>query len=320
MNKAAPASWSLAGGRSLTLDRPRIVAILNVTPDSFSDGGRFQSEGDALREALRLLDEGADMLDVGGESTRPGAQRIAPEEQRRRVVPVIEAVLRERPGVRISVDTTRAEVARAALDAGACAVNDVSAATEDDAMLPLVAQRGAGIILMHRLRPPEADRYSTRYDAPPDYRAAHPEGAPTAPGDAPTDPVVPAVRRYLCERADAALRAGVARGAIVIDPGLGFGKDVAQCVALMRAAPLFVATGWPVLSAVSRKSFIGALSGVEEPARRVPGTLAASVGAFLAGVRLFRVHDVAAHREALGVAWALAGEGLAAGDDRPYHS
>ncbi|MFG0274932.1 MAG: dihydropteroate synthase [Phycisphaerales bacterium] len=282
----------MAHGRSLSLDAPRIIAILNVTPDSFSDGGEIAGPDGALRRAEAALDDGAHMLDVGGESTRPGAARIDAAEQIRRVVPAIEAIRRAGLDCPISVDTTLAPVARAAIDAGADCVNDVSGAREDDAMLALGAERACGIVLMHRLRPPGDDRYSDRYaDDAPDYDAG--------------GGVVAVVRAFLRERAQAALEAGVAHDAIVVDPGLGFGKTVAQNLALIRAAPSFLADGLPVLSAASRKSFIGRLSGVEPPAERVAGSMAISVAQLLVGVRLFRVHDVRQHAEALRVAWGL---------------
>lgn len=285
-------AWRLARGRRLTLERPRIIAILNVTPDSFSDGGQIADTEHALRRAREALEEGADMLDIGGESTRPGAQRVDAQEQIRRVVPAIEAIRAAGIDCPISVDTTRAAVARAALDAGADAVNDVAAAREDEDMLPLAAERACGLILMHRLRPPDADRYSHRYTADaPDYSE---QGG-----------VVAAVRAFLRRRADAALTAGCDPEAIVLDPGLGFGKTVEQNLALLTAAETFTSLGFPLLSAASRKSFIGHLSGVDRPAERVAGSIAASAAHLFAGARLFRVHDVREHAEALRVGWAI---------------
>jgi len=285
-------AWRLARGRRLTLDRPRIIAILNLTPDSFSDGGQIPDPHHALRRAQEALEHGADMLDIGGESTRPGAQRVDAQEQIRRVVPTIEAVRAAGITCPISVDTTRAAVARAALDAGADAVNDVAAAREDDAMLPLAAERACGLILMHRLRPPDADRYSHQYAADaPQYSA---QGG-----------VVSAVRTFLRRRADDAIAAGCDHQAIVLDPGLGFGKTVKQNLALLAAAETLATLGFPLLSAASRKSFIGHLSGVDRPADRVAGSIAASAAHLFAGARLFRVHDVREHAEALRVGWAI---------------
>jgi len=281
-------AWRLGRGRALSLDQPRLIGILNVTPDSFSDGGAFPDAGAAFDRAMLMVGEGAEVIDVGGESTRPGARPVRADEQIRRTVPVIRR-LRARGDVLISIDTTSAAVARAALDAGADIVNDVSAGLDDPEMLALVAARGCGVILMHRLHAPREDSYSDRYAQPPDY------------GD-----VVATVRDFLLERAAAAIASGITRDAIVIDPGLGFGKSVEQNYAIIARMAEFQQAGYPVLSAASRKSFIGRMSGVDHPAQRMLGSIAVSVAHCLAGVRLFRVHDVRAHCEALGVAAAIA--------------
>jgi len=290
---AQPAAWQLAHGRSLSLDRSRVLAIINLTPDSFHSGARFTDAHGAADHAERAIALGADMLDVGAESTRPGAERIAADEQLRRLLPFL-AELRSRPGaaftIPISVDTTRSAVADAALDAGADAINDVSACTEDAALLPLIARRGAGLILMHRLRPPGKDSYSDQYAAPPAYRD-----------------VVEEVREFLSSRARAAIGAGVPREAIVIDPGLGFGKSVEQNLELIRGTPRLAGLGFPVLSALSRKSFVGRVSLGRDstPEERLEGTLALSTAHLHAGARLFRVHDVGEHAKALNAASAL---------------
>jgi dihydropteroate synthase len=287
--------WRVGGGKSIVLDRARLVAILNLTPDSFYDGGRLSSVGDAVRAAERAVAEGADAIDLGGESTRPGATRVDPVEQIRRVVPVIEAV-RAAGGalaaLPISVDTTIASVARAALRAGADAVNDVSAGREDAGMFAVAAEHGAGLILMHRLAPPERDTYSDRYERAPVY------------GD-----VVAEVGAFLRERAGAAMAAGIAREAIVIDPGLGFGKTVEQNLELIRRTGELKALGFPVLSALSRKSFVGRAAGLAEstPGERLEGTLALSLAHWAAGARLLRVHDVGAHAGAFAAARAVQG-------------
>ncbi|MHC5007326.1 MAG: dihydropteroate synthase [Planctomycetota bacterium] len=279
-----PKAWQVAPGRTLRLDEPRLMGVLNVTPDSFSDGGAYPDPAAASEHGLAMVEQGACIIDVGGESTRPGAQRVPHDEQIARTVPVIEH-LRQRSDVLISIDTTSSLVAAAALDAGADVVNDVAAGTEDDRILPLVAQRQCGLVLMHRLVPPEADTYSDQYDRPPDY------------GDVVTD-----VRAYLEARCRVAVEGGVDPASIVIDPGLGFGKTVEQNYELIRRAGELTGAGYPVLSAASRKSFVGAVTGVADPGRRAIGSTAVSVIHWLAGVRLFRVHDVAAHREALAVA------------------
>jgi dihydropteroate synthase len=272
-------AWRLGRGKVLALDRPRVMAVLNVTPDSFSDGGSFGAVEEVVAAARRAVEDGADVLDVGGESTRPGALRVGAAEQMARVAPVIAALRRDLSlsGVPVSVDTTRAEVARAALDAGADAVNDVSAGMEDEAMLGLCADRGAGIVLMHRLVPPGQDSYSDRYRQPPRYAD-----------------VVAEVRAFLEERAEEAIKRGVRPEAIAIDPGLGFGKTVAQNLELVRRTWELAELGYPVVSGASRKSFVGRVSGMGEApaAERVGGSVAFSVAHYLAGATVFRVHDV----------------------------
>ncbi len=283
-----PPRWRVGPTRTLTLDAPRVIAILNATPDSFSDGGELPTEQAIVARAHAALSEGADMLDIGGESTRPGAARVSAEDQIRRTAPGIRAIRDAGIDAPLSIDTTLAAVAEAALDAGADAINDVSGATEDAGMIALAARRGCGLVLMHRLAPPTADRYSNDYHTPPTY-----------PGG-----VVTAVRTFLAEARARAIAAGVAPEAIVLDPGLGFGKSVEQNYELVRAARELEAIGSPTLSAASRKSFIGAIVGEEEPKRRLAGSVALSVAHALAGVRLFRVHDVRAHAQALRVAMA----------------
>ncbi|MCH8509882.1 MAG: dihydropteroate synthase [Phycisphaerales bacterium] len=279
----------ITDARGVHVDRPRLLTILNLTPDSFADGGRLPTPAHAAEAARRAADAGADALDMGAESTRPGAARVLADEQIRRLVPAIEAVRAAGIDLPITADTTLAPVARAALDAGADAINDVAAGAEDHAILALAAERRCAIILMHRLAPPAADRYSDRYDAPPDY----PDG------------VVPAVRSFLEARAAAALAAGVPADRIVLDPGLGFGKSVDQNLELIRATPDLCRLGHPILSALSRKSFVGraGLGQDSDPSQRLPATLALSVLHLHAGARLFRVHDTAEHRQALDAAW-----------------
>ncbi len=283
-------AWQLAHGLSLDLTEPRIVAILNITPDSFSDGGDYNTPAQAIERAMRCADEGADVLEVGGESTRPGAQRIGASEQIDRVLPVIEAIRRELPEMPISVDTTLGEVARRAIEAGAHIINDVSAGEEDDALLALAAQTGAGLVLMHRLRPPGEDAFSDRYTQTPTY------------GD-----VVKDVRAYLEKRLSAAIAAGVREEAVVLDPGLGFGKSVEQNLELIRRTGELCSIGRAVMSAASRKSFVGraGLGRESDPSERLGASVAATVLHAQAGARLFRVHDVSAHAQALRIVRAL---------------
>jgi dihydropteroate synthase len=270
----------------VTLDRAFVLGVVNVTPDSFSDGGRHATRDAAVRHAERLLDEGADGIDVGGESTRPhNAGPVPPDEERARVVPVVRAVRERRPAAVISVDTVKAEVARAALDAGADVVNDVSGLRLDDAMGRTVADARAGLVLMHsRGRVADMATY------------AH-----ASYGDDPVAEVAAELEAALA-RSDAA---GVDRDAVVLDPGVGFAKTSAHSLAALAGLPRLLALGRPLLVGASRKRFVGEISGVAEPAARVHGSVGAHVTALALGARIFRVHDVRAHREALDVGWAV---------------
>lgn len=305
MTDAEPTSrpaprWRVGGGRTLVLDRPIVMGVLNATPDSFSDGGVHLDPGAAIDAGRRMLLEGAAILDVGGESTRPGAERVDAAEQIRRTVPVLEglaAAVRD-AGAALSIDTTRAAVVEAALAAGATIVNDVSGGTEDADLLGAVAASDAGVVLMHRLRPPDADAFSDRYR-----------------GDTPVYPggVVTAVGAALRERHDAASAAGIDAERVLLDPGLGFGKTVEQNLALAAAMPRLADLGGrPLLGAGSRKSFLGAVSGARDPAERDPETIALAAVLAAGGVMVHRVHAVGPHVRALAVAHALAG---AAGGD-----
>ncbi len=288
--------WSASPRRGLTLDRPRLIGILNLTPDSFSDGGRLPTTAHALQAASDMIAAGADAIDVGGESTRPGARPVPVDEQIARVVPVIAAIRAGHPEVIISIDTTQSRVAEAALHAGADAINDVSAGDDSPDMFALAARMHAGLVLMHRRVAPASDQFSHQYSAQPSYD--HPDG------------VLGVVRDLLADRLRRALNAGVEPARLVIDPGLGFGKSVAQNLELIRRTPDLLSLGAPVLSACSRKSFTGALiappgSSPPPPSERLIPTLALSVLHLTFGARLFRVHDVKPHAEALAAAWAL---------------
>lgn len=266
------------------------MAILNVTPDSFFDGGLLAGPEAVADAARRAVDEGADLLDVGGESTRPGAPRVPEDEQIRRVVPGIEAVRAAGIDLPISVDTTRAAVARAAADAGAQIINDVSGGEDDPDLLPLAGRLGLGLVLMHRLRRPEKDSYSDRYIEAPRYAD-----------------VVEEVRAYLGGRVEAAGAAGVPASAVLVDPGLGFGKSVEQNVELVRETGRMLGLGAGVLSAASRKSFVGrvSLGRDSEPWERLAGSIAFSLMHLKAGARVFRVHDVGEQERALRAGWRL---------------
>ncbi len=259
----------------------RIVGILNVTPDSFSDGGRFLEHGAAVAHGRELVAEGADILDVGGESTRPGADPVGMEEEQRRVVPVLEDLAGA--GAQLSVDTSKVAVARAALDAGASYVNDVTAFRSEPAMAALVAERGADCCLMHMRGEPRTMQDDPRYDD-----------------------VVSEVKAFLEERLTFAVREGVAEERINLDPGIGFGKTVEHNLELMRRLDEIAALGRPVMIGVSRKAFLGRITGrpVED---RVAATVAASVLAWQRGAAMLRVHDVAAVRDGLAVAGATVG-------------
>ena len=290
---SAPPRWRLSAGRSLWLDRPRIMAIINATPDSFSDGGLHLDPRRASAAAARLVEQGAALLDVGGEPTRAGAEAVPEADQIERVVPVIRAIREAGVGVPITIDTTRSAVARAALDAGADAVNDVSGGTDDPAILSLAAERGCGIILMHRLRAPADDRYSDRYTSPPVY------------GD-----VVEDVMRALRGSRDEAARAGVAEASLVLDPGLGFGKSVDDNLRLISSTHRLQELGRPLLGAASRKSFVGRVCVPEgadppPPTDRLGGSIAMTLAQLARGVRLFRVHDVEAQSRAIRAWWAV---------------
>ena len=260
---------------------PLLMGVLNVTPDSFSDGGRFATLSAALAHGHQMLEEGAQILDVGGESSRPGSQPVADDVQIARVLPVIEA-LRARLGwgYAISVDTRSVAVAAAALTAGATVVNDISAAG-DPAMLALVAARKAAIVLMHMQGTPATMQLDPRYD---DVSAE--------------------VGDFLELRASAALRAGIARERIVLDPGIGFGKTRAHNLQLLRDLPRFVATGFPVMLGTSRKRFMGAICRETTPHELIGATCATTALGTVAGIRVFRVHDVRQNRQAMEVAWA----------------
>ena len=273
------------GNRVLGPD-PVLAGVLNVTPDSFSDGGDFLDPERASARAAAMLDEGAQIIDVGGESTRPGSDPVSPEEELRRVVPVIRGIMAERPEAIVSIDTYRAGTAEAALQAGASVVNDVSALRRDPGMPDVVADAGCPVILMHMLGEPKTMQRDPHYDD-----------------------VVREVRDFLAGRAERAVAVSVEEENIILDPGIGFGKTLEHNLALLRHLDSLVELGFPVLVGASRKTFIGKITGVEEARERVFGTVAANVIACARGATFFRVHDVRANREALAVAWAALNAG-----------
>jgi dihydropteroate synthase len=265
--------------RVLSLQRPLIMGVLNVTPDSFSDGGMFTGLEAALDHAHRLWEEGADLIDVGGESTRPGAAPVSAAAEEDRILGVVEKLVGE--GVTVSVDTSKALVAEAVLAAGAEVINDVTAGGDPE-MFPTVAAAGAGLILMHMKGSPRTMQSDPHYED-----------------------VVGEVAEYLVARAGAASLAGVEPDRICLDPGIGFGKTVEHNLEILRRLSELAALGYPLAIGLSRKSFLGRLTGIEDPRQR---DLASSVAAALAverGADLLRVHNVAACQEALGVALAI---------------
>jgi dihydropteroate synthase len=270
-------------GRALTLDRPRVVGIVNVTPDSFSDGGQFADVQAAVAHGLRLAGEGADMLDVGGESTRPGAAEVSVEEELQRVIPVIEQLV-ARTALPIAVDTSKPEVMRAAAAAGAGMINDVYGLRREGA-LDAVAELRVPVCL------------------------AHMQGEPRSMQDDPHyDDVVGEVHRFLTDRLFACELAGIDRRKVMVDPGFGFGKTAAHNLALLRGLPVLCRQGLPVVAGLSRKSLIGAVTGVPVT-QRLGGSIALAILAAQRGARLLRVHDVDETVQALAMLNAVQGDG-----------
>jgi len=270
-------------GRPLRLDRARVIGIVNVTPDSFSDGGEHATTEAAVAHGLQLAEEGADALDIGGESTRPGAADVPLDEELRRVIPVIEGLARA-TALPISIDTSKPEVMQAAVAAGAGMINDVRALRGEGA-LEAAAALGVPVILMHMLGEPRSMQESPVYDD-----------------------VVADVHRFLAERIFAAEMAGIPKSRIVVDPGFGFGKTKDQNLSLLARLDRFVELGVPVLAGLSRKRTIGDLTGRTDPHARVHGSVAAHLIAAQRGARLLRVHDVAATVDALKVWEAVAAQ------------
>ena len=268
-------------GRLLKLDRPQVMGIVNVTPDSFSDGGAHDMPEAAIVHALRLVEQGADLLDIGGESTRPGAEAVSLEEELRRVIPVIEQLAKQTP-LPISIDTSKPEVMRAAVAAGAGMINDVYALRREGA-LDAAAALGVPVVLMHMQGEPRSMQQA------PDY-----------------DDVVGDVHRFLAERLFAAEMSGIAKKNLLVDPGFGFGKNTGHNLQLLAQLQRFVELGVPVLAGLSRKRSIGELTGHDDPAQRVFGSVAAHLIAAQRGASIVRAHDVAATVDALKVWNAVA--------------
>lgn len=281
MRPIAEISWRCRGRRFICGARTLVMGVLNVTPDSFSDGGWFLDPERALTRALDMVEQGADIIDIGGESSRPGSEPVGAEEELARVLPVVEA-LRRATDAPISVDTTKAQVARRALEAGADIVNDITALGGDPEMAEVVAEQGAGLVLMHMRGKPKTMQQAPHYlDA------------------------VGEIEDYLRYRIEGARAAGVDLEQICVDPGIGFGKRLEDNLALIAAGWRLRRLGTPVLLGMSRKSFIGTLSNELPPSERLEGSLAAAAAGALLGADIVRAHDVGATRRALAVADGL---------------
>ena len=264
------------------IQHPMIMGILNVTPDSFSDGGQFNKTEHAISHAIEMYQQGAAIIDVGGESTRPGAKEISTDEQIRRIIPVIEGIRKLNTDVIISVDTTDIVVAKTALQAGANWINDISAGEASDTMLMLAAEHNIPIILMHRLG--KSDRMQKK----PEYADVCAE-----------------VKRYLQDRVDVALKAGVEKANIILDPGIGFGKTTLHNLQLLANLESFTDMEYPILLGTSRKRFLGEITHQNDPERRAAATCATTALGVKAGVQIFRVHDVLENKNAMDVAWSI---------------
>ncbi len=265
------------------INTPLIMGILNVTPDSFSDGGQFNKLEAAVNHGKRMIDEGADIIDIGGESTRPGSERVGVEEQIERVVHIIKAISETIPEhVSISIDTTRSKVAEVALNAGAAIVNDVSGGNDDPEIINLCADRKCPYIIMHML------------------------GSPTIMQDNPAyNDVVADIKQFLETRAEECIKAGIDKNNIIIDPGIGFGKTREHNLTLINNLKEFVGTGYTTLLGTSRKRFMGTICTVNTPDELVGATAATTTLGVQAGVKIFRVHDVKENRQAADVAWTI---------------
>ncbi len=264
-------------------DGALIMGILNATPDSFSDGGQYNNLGSAVNHGKQMIDEGADIIDIGGESTRPGAKRIGVEEQIERVVYIIQAISETKPRhVAISIDTTLSSVAEAALDAGASMVNDVSGGNDDPEIMALCADKQCPYIIVHRLGTPETMQDNPQYAD-----------------------VVAEIESFLKRRVEDCIKAGIDKRNIVIDPGIGFGKTRQHNLLLLKNLDVFVATGNTVLLGTSRKRFMGAICAVNAPPELIGATTATTALGVQAGAKIFRVHDVKPNRQAADVAWAI---------------
>ena len=270
----------------LDMSAPRLMGILNVTPDSFSDGGQFNAPQAALERALAMQAEGAEIIDIGGESTRPGAAEVAADAEIARTAPVIGAI-RAKSAVPISIDTRKSDVGLAALSAGATMINDVAAFTFDPMLADVAAKAGVPVCVMHAQGTPETMQDDPNYDD-----------------------VLLDVYDFLLARIDAAVGAGIQRDQIVVDPGIGFGKTVAHNLTLLRGIAMFHSLGCPILLGASRKRFISTIGGGETANDRISGSVAVALFAARRGVQILRVHDIFATKQALDLEWAIGGAAM----------
>ncbi len=273
-------TWEF-GSESFDCSKPVIVGIINVTPDSFSDGGRFFEPEDAIRQGIALAEDGADILDIGGESTRPGSDPVSEAEELRRVIPVIEGIRETGVSAPISIDTRRIEVARKAVEAGATIVNDVSAFRDSTELASFCAENKLGVVLMHMLGTPRNMQVDPHYDD-----------------------VIEEIGAFFEERMEFATSEGIPAERIVLDPGIGFGKLLEHNLRILRECFKWMKLGRPIMIGPSRKRFIGELLDVEV-GERLPGTIGACVTAYMTGARVFRVHDVVPIKHALEVAYSI---------------
>ncbi len=270
----------------LTMQKPTLMGILNVTPDSFSDGGLFNAPEAAIAHATAMQEQGAEIIDIGGESTRPGAKDVDIAEEISRTAPVIAAI-RAQSDVPISIDTRKSDVGRAALNAGASLVNDVAAFTYDPALADVAARAGVPVCVMHSKGTPADMQNDPRYDD-----------------------VLLDVYDFLADRVEAAVAAGIPRDQIIVDPGIGFGKTVEHNLILLRGIAMFHGLGCPILLGASRKRFIGAIGGGEDASDRVSGSVAVALFAARRGVQILRVHDIFATKQELDLEWAIGGAAI----------
>lgn len=301
------------GSHEISLSRPRIMGVLNVTPDSFSDGGEHFDADAAIEHGMRMLDEGADIIDVGGESTRPGFTPVSSEEELERVTPVVKALVEA--GAVVSIDTRHADVARACVEMGASIINDVTGFSDAE-MVQVAADSNCGCVIVHwddrpgngsgTLSVVPSRRQVSLYDSHPSgsapARSMTSQRRFTLPDEA---PIMRRVMGFLGDQARTLMRAGVAHDRICVDPGPGFGKNADEDVVVQRANQTIASMGYPLLCAVSRKRFVGAVSGVQDASERAAATIGICIAALQSGARILRVHDVAAVSQALNAYWAM---------------